>query len=70
LEDSWLEAAYEDRFEPAYDAFDHPFDPPVDTWDDEDDEDDYDPYEDDVDDDFPMSLEYEGPFGLSGYDEY
>lgn len=36
------------------------------------DEDDY-PYrdaDDYPDDSFPMYLEYEGPFGLSGYDEY
>jgi hypothetical protein len=29
-----------------------------------------DDYPDDDRDDFPMYLEYEGPFGLSGYDEY
>ena len=59
-EDSYLDSMYEDRCE-SYD--DDPVD--YDAWE-EDDED----YEPDVDDDFPMYLEYEGPFGLSGYDEY
>lgn len=31
-------------------------------------EDDY--YDDSERDDFPMSYEYEGPYGLSGYDDY
>lgn len=66
-EDFYLDSFYEDRFELPYDYHDHPTDPPVNLWDEEDD--DYD-YDRDVDDSFPMYLEYEGPFGLSGYDEY
>ena len=68
MEDQYLDSYYEDRFEVMYDPFGYEADDaPVgyDEW--EEDEEDYEP---DVDDDFPMSLEYEGPFGLSGYDEY
>lgn len=70
-EDSYLEAAYEDRFEaPDYD-FNGPWNPESDD-DDGGPDDDYEPdfYLEAVDDSFPMYLEYEGPFGLSGYDEY
>jgi len=66
-EDMGLDFFYEDRFE-SYDDDPNPYSGTYseggdDYWFDDDDD-------RDVDDDFPMYLEYEGPFGLSGYDEY
>ena len=65
-EDSYLDSLYEDRFESNFDGLGYDaYDAEDAYWADE--------YEDEdrgVDDDFPMSLEYDGPYGLSGFDEY
>ena len=63
MEDQFLDTYWESQYD--YDYF-HGDDEP--HYYERDDYDDRDPS--DVDDDFPMYLEYEGPFGLSGYDEY
>lgn len=67
FEDSYLDSMYEDRFEvyepSPYDGTYSEGGDDFPEWEDDDDG-------SDVDDDFPMSLEYDGPFGLSGYDEY
>jgi hypothetical protein len=39
-------------------------------WFEDDEDDDVRIYSPDEDDDFPMMLEYDGPFGLSGFDDY
>lgn len=68
-EDFYLDSFYEDRFE-FYDDEPSPYSGTYseggdDYWFEDDEDEDR-----DVDDSFPMYLEYEGPFGLSGYDEY
>ena len=71
-EDYHLEAAYEARYDAISYYEDGYGDDRADLnegyYDSDDEDDEGDPGE--VNNDFPMSLEYEGPFGLSGYDDY